>query len=154
MQVELVVPPNVTKSKVRGKSEGGHSKMFPVLVFLLVACYGIMTLVVVEQGNVIQSQRNLIAQLMQDSSQLSALQGQEQTRKQIEKKQKEALHKGKAGHEVGHGSGDGAANQAGPIAKGPASEPARKLLGHKSRIEKQPMQADDKVDRRRFPAQI
>ena len=145
MQVELVVPPNVSQSKSRG-----HSKMFPVLVFLLVACYGIMTLVVVEQGNVIQSQRNLISQLMQDSSQLSAMQGQEQARKQIEKKQKEALHKGKAGH----GSGDGAANQAGPMAKAPASEPARKLLGRKSRSEKQPMQADDKVDRRRFPSEI
>jgi hypothetical protein len=49
--------------------------MLPVLVFLLVLAWGLMTLVLVEQGSVIQSQRYLIQQLFQDSSQLSALKG-------------------------------------------------------------------------------
>ncbi len=35
------------------------SKMFPVLVLLLLACYGIMAMVLVEQGGVIQSQGNV-----------------------------------------------------------------------------------------------
>lgn len=47
----------------------------PVLVFLLVLAWGLMTLVLMEQGSVIQSQRYLIQQLFQDSSQLSALKG-------------------------------------------------------------------------------
>ena len=130
MQVELVVPPTAAKwnSKL---------KFFPVLVFLLMACYGIMTLVVVEQGHVIQSQRGLISQLLADSRQLSVLQGQEAVEKAIEKKQ--AAARAKAGR-----------NSQSALPK----DQAQRLLGRKSRLDKQPMQADDKVDRRRFPAQI
>ncbi len=132
MHVELVVPPNVSKPK---------SKLFPVLVFLLMACYGIMTLVVIEQGHVIQSQRNLIIQLFQDSQQLTALKGQEGTQRAIEKKQAEANAKSKASH-----------------SNAPKTQ-SQRLLGRKSmglgpKAEKQPMQAVDKVDRRRFPSQI
>ena len=130
MQVELVVPPTAQKTNSK-------ARLFPVLVFLLMACYGIMTLVVVEQGHVIQSQRGLITQLLSDSRQLSLLKGQEAVQKAIEKKQAEA--RAKAGH-LGHSAAP--------------REQAQGLLGRKSRLEKQPMQADDKVDRRRFPAQI
>jgi len=143
MHVELVVPPNTSKS-----NSSGHSRMFPVLVFLLMACYGIMTLVLVEQGNVIQSQRNLISQLMQDSSQLSAMKSQEQTQKTMEKKQSEALGKHKAG------PADSVPKQAAPSVNERRNEQGQKLMGRKSRMEKEPMQADDKVDRRRFPSQI
>jgi len=146
MQVELVVPPGVAKPK---------SKLFPVLVFLLMACYGIMTLVVIEQGHVIQSQRNLILQLFQDSQQLTAQKGREGVQSAIEKKQAEARAKGKAGH-----------SSAVPMQKNPMQkDQAQKLLSRKSQApgsrqaskmekEKQPMQAVDKVDRRRFPSQI
>jgi len=115
--------------------------MFPVLVFLLMACYGIMALVLVEQGNVIQSQRNLIHQLFQDSQQLASLKGQEATQRAIEKKQAKAgaNAKGKASHSS-------------EVA--PQKEQTQKLLSRKSKVEKQPLQADDKIDRRRFPAQI
>jgi hypothetical protein len=133
MHVELVVPPT---TKPNSKP---NSKMFPVLVFLLVACYGIMTLVVVEQGHVVQSQRNLIQQLVQDSNQLAALKGQAAAQQAIEKKQAKANAKGKAG-----------ASTVAPMQK----QQAQKLLSRKSRIEKQPLQADDKIDRRRYPAQI
>jgi len=135
MHVELVVPPN---TKPNSKS---NSKMFPVLVFLLMACYGIMALVVIEQGHVIQSQRNLIQQLVQDSQQLAALKGQEAAQHAIEKKQTKA--------------GADAKNK--PSASSgilPQTDQAQKLLSRKSRMEKQPLQADDKVDRRRFPSQI
>jgi hypothetical protein len=131
MHVELVVPPT---TKPNSKP---NSKMFPVLVFLLMACYGIMALVVVEQGRVLQSQRNLIQQLVQDSHQLTALKIQAAAQQAIEKKQANA--KGK----------NGASGMA-PMQK----EQAQKLLSRKSRIEKQPLQADDKIDRRRYPAQI
>ena len=144
MHVELVVPPGVSKPK---------SKLFPVLVFLLMACYGVMTLVVVEQGHVIQSQRNLILQLFQDSSQLTALKGQESAQRAIEKKQAEAKAKGKASH-------SSIAPQAAPQEQSPvAKNQSQKVLARHSqnqtaKMEKQPMQAVDKVDRRRFPSQI
>ncbi len=137
MHVELVVPPT---TKPNSKP---NSKMFPVLVFLLMACYGIMTLVVVEQGHVIQSQRNLIQQLVQDSNQLAALRGQAAAQQAIEKKQAKANAKGKTG-----------ASTVAPMQAPMQKEQAQKLLSRKSRIEKQPLQADDKVDRRRYPAQI
>jgi hypothetical protein len=137
MHVELVVPPT-TKPNSKPSSKP-NSKMFPVLVFLLMACYGIMALVVVEQGHVLQSQRNLIQQLVQDSHQLTAFKLQAAAQQAIEKKQASANAKGKSG-----------ASRMAPMQK----EQAQKLLSRKSRIEKQPLQADDKIDRRRYPAQI
>lgn len=132
MHVELVVPTNTSKPR---------SKMFPVLVFLLMACYGIMALVLVEQGHVIQSQRNLIQQLFQDSRQMSSLKGQEAAQRMIEKKQAkpQANAEGKPSH-----------SNTVPLQK----DQAQRLLSRKSKMEKQPLQADDKVDRRRFPSQI
>ena len=47
----------------------------PLLTVLFLVSYGIMTMLVVEQGNTIQSQRLLIKQLFNDSVQLSALKG-------------------------------------------------------------------------------
>lgn len=131
MHVQLVVPTSPAKPPLK-------SKMFPVLVFLLLACYGIMTLVVVEQGHVIQSQRALIGQLMQDSRQLVAMKGQQAVQHEIEKKQA-AANKAKSGH-----AGASAAPK----------DQAQRQLSRKSRLEKQPLQADDKVDRRRSPSQI
>jgi hypothetical protein len=137
MHVELVVPPTTKRdSKPNSKP---NSKMFPVLVFLLVACYGIMALVVVEQGHVLQSQRNLIQQLVQDSHQLTAFKVQAAAQQAIEKKQANVNAKGKSG-----------VSRMAPMQK----DQVQKSLSRKSRIEKQPMQADDKIDRRRYPAQI
>ena len=49
--------------------------LLPVLVVLFIVAYGLMTSLIVEQGNVIESQRHLIRQLFSDSSQLTALKG-------------------------------------------------------------------------------
>jgi hypothetical protein len=49
--------------------------MLPVLVLLFLVSYGLMTLLIVEQGRTIDSQRTLIHQLLGDSFQLSALRG-------------------------------------------------------------------------------
>ena len=136
MHVELVVPPT-TKAK-----SNSNSKMFPVLVFLLTACYGIMALVVIEQGHVIQSQRNLIQQLFQDSQQLAGLKTQVAAQQAIDKK------RAKTG--TGSTQEKTGTSSAAPAAK----EQAQRLLSRKSKVEKQPLQADDKVDRRRFPSQI
>lgn len=51
--------------------------LLPVLTVLFLLSYGIMTMLIVEQGNTIESQRLLIKQLFSDSAQLSALKGRE-----------------------------------------------------------------------------
>jgi hypothetical protein len=47
--------------------------LLPVLVVLFLLSYGLMTLLIVEQGSTIESQRSLIKQLVGDSTELSAL---------------------------------------------------------------------------------
>ena len=162
MRVELVVPPNTSKP---------NSKMFPVLVFLLMACYGIMALVVVEQGSVIQSQRNLIAQLFSDSAQLTSLKGQEATQRMIEKQQ---AAKGKhcrtctaapqvaqpqsaqpqTGKESQTDQMHKTLGEKSMISSSGSAKTTAKVMRPKAKLEKQPLQTVDKPDRRRFPSQI
>jgi hypothetical protein len=64
--------------------------LLPLLTVLFVFSYGLMTLLIVEQGSVIQSQRNLIKVLGRDSSELWAARGkaigdQESARSQSQK---------------------------------------------------------------------
>ncbi len=47
--------------------------MLPILVVLFVVSYCLLTLLVFEQGQTIESQRSLIRSMMQDSTQLAAL---------------------------------------------------------------------------------
>ncbi len=47
--------------------------LLPVLVVLFLASYGLMTMLIVEQGKTIEVQRYLIGQLFTDSSQLNAM---------------------------------------------------------------------------------
>ncbi len=49
--------------------------MLPLLVVLFIVSYGILTLLVYEQGETIQSQRSLIHEMLKDSTQLAALKG-------------------------------------------------------------------------------
>lgn len=51
-----------------------HS-LLPVLTVLFVISYSLMTMLIVEQGSVIQSQRNLISALFADSSELAGIKG-------------------------------------------------------------------------------
>jgi len=51
-----------------------HS-LLPVLVVLFVFSYGLMTMLIVEQGSVIQSQRNLIQLMSGDAASLSVMKG-------------------------------------------------------------------------------
>jgi hypothetical protein len=63
-----------------------HS-LLPVLTVLFVISYGLMTMLIVEQGSVIQSQRNLISSLFSDSTKLSGMKGKAIGDKQIAKGQ-------------------------------------------------------------------
>jgi len=56
--------------------------LFPVLVLLFLFSYGLMTMLIVEQGKTIDVQRYLIGQLFGDSAKLSHLQGEIQQQRQ------------------------------------------------------------------------
>lgn len=47
----------------------------PLLTVLFLISYGLMTMLIVEQGNTIESQRLLIRQLFSDSAELTAMKG-------------------------------------------------------------------------------
>ena len=49
--------------------------MLPILTALFLISYGLMTLLIVEQGSTIENQRTLIRQLFSDSTELSAMKG-------------------------------------------------------------------------------
>jgi hypothetical protein len=47
--------------------------MLPLLIVLFLVSYAILTLLVVEQGRTIESQRTLLREMLKDSTQLAAL---------------------------------------------------------------------------------
>jgi hypothetical protein len=66
MRLVVVAPkPDLVPKKKR--------TLLPLLTVLFMASYGLMTLLIVEQGSTIQSQRNLIQVLLGDSRQLWSL---------------------------------------------------------------------------------
>lgn len=54
---------------------GKQTTMLPILVVLFVFSYAILTMLVFEQGQTIESQRSLIREMLKDSTQLAALKG-------------------------------------------------------------------------------
>jgi hypothetical protein len=58
--------------------------LLPVLVVLFLISYGLMAMLVVEQGRTIDAQKNLIRSLFDDSSQLSQMKGKEFQRQRAE----------------------------------------------------------------------
>lgn|GEM_PF-3897755 len=107
-----------------------RSNRLPVLVFLLATAYGVMAFTLMQQGNVIQSQRYLIQQLMDDSQKLTTLKAQEAKR-----------------------------NRAAEAAKAKAAAPQSpekksKSFKPKRQLEMPPMQTVDKADARRAPVKI
>jgi hypothetical protein len=55
------------------KSAWRPASLLPLLVILFIVSYAILTLLVFEQGRTIESQRGLIREMFQDSTQLAAL---------------------------------------------------------------------------------
>ena len=49
--------------------------ILPLLVILFIVSYGILTMLVFEQGQTIESQRGLIHEMLKDSTQLAAIKG-------------------------------------------------------------------------------
>jgi len=65
-----LVPPNVAPA-VSPKKHG----LLPVLTVLFLISYGLMTMLIVEQGSTIESQRSLIHELLRDSNELAVTKG-------------------------------------------------------------------------------
>lgn len=142
MHIELAIQPSDSNSSAPTKAPtkvwAPRSKMFPFLVVLLMACYGIMAMVLIEQGSVIQSQRNLITQLASDSQHLLSLKGQEAAQQAIEKKRAEE------------------SKAARPSAKAckACKTTAPSNRNQRNMQDKQPLQTADRADWRRFPSKI
>lgn len=66
--------------------------LFPLLVVLFLVSYGLLSMLVVEQGRTIDSQRSLIVSLFSDSNQLTHMKG-ESFQKQHAQAQAQALAK-------------------------------------------------------------
>ena len=69
----ITVPNTVPKKK---------QTLLPLLTVVFLLSYGLMTMLIVEQGSVIQSQRNLIKILSRDSSELWGMRGKALTDQQ------------------------------------------------------------------------
>ena len=63
---DLLAPSQTPKKK-------SHSTLLPLLIILFVVSYSLLTLLVVEQGRTIESQRVLLREMLKDSSQLADL---------------------------------------------------------------------------------
>lgn len=50
-----------------------RATLLPLLIVLFLASYGILTMLVVEQGRTIESQRGLLREMLKDSAQLATL---------------------------------------------------------------------------------
>jgi hypothetical protein len=119
---------NVHPNQVLVPYRKRRNNTLPILVFLLATAYGLMAFVLMQQGNVIQSQKYLIEQLLDDSKQLTNLRAENAKR-----------------------------NQAAELARkknAPQSSGKSKTSKPKQQVERPPMQAVDKADARRSAVKI
>jgi hypothetical protein len=65
--------PSVTAIDAPAASNSKKNAWLPLLTVLFLISYGLMTMLIVEQGQTIESQRALIRELFRDSSELSAV---------------------------------------------------------------------------------
>jgi hypothetical protein len=131
--------------------------LLPVLTVLFVFSYGLMTLLIVEQGNTIQSQRALIEELFQDSVQLSGMKGKAVQEKNLADAQHRAQAQAKQGQARPAAPSTQAQSSAqNEKAQNPSSQavPQREVQNHAGKMRKPQMQmpsrpASDLADERR-----
>jgi phosphoglycerol transferase MdoB-like AlkP superfamily enzyme len=128
--------------------------LLPLLTFLFVLSYGLMTVVIVEQGSVIQSQRNLIKVLNRDSTELWAGRGKAIGDQQSAKAQAEAKNRSQAPTTQEQSTTQTPSTQVPSHTPSTQAAPQHRLqsrIGKTARPERQlpPEPASDLVDRRR-----
>ncbi|MGD0567272.1 MAG: hypothetical protein ABSA78_02610 [Candidatus Sulfotelmatobacter sp.] len=115
--------------------------LLPLLTVLFLFSYGLMTVLIVEQGSAIQAQRNLIKVLMRDSTELWAIKGKAISDKQTAQAQAQ-----------GRAHAPSAQN---PSSQNPSTQaPQSHSSSHAGRVAKPesqvpPMPASDLTDQRR-----
>ena len=118
--------------------------MLPVLVVLFLISYGLMSILVVEQGRTIDNQRYLIRSLFGDSTQLSKLKG-----KELQKQRAEAQAQAEA---KAHSQAQTPSTQDQPRDQAKTGHNAGKL--RKPLPQRPPTDADDRSDERRILLKI
>src|ERR1700737_764340 len=71
----LTVIYNYSAESVAPRTTKQPAAILPLLVILFIVSYGILTMLVFEQGQTIESQRSLIHEMLKDSTQLATLKG-------------------------------------------------------------------------------
>ena len=129
-----------------------HS-LLPVLTVLFVISYGLMTMLIVEQGSVIQSQRGLIRTLWSDSTELWSLKGKAIGDRQAAKAR--AQNSGQAASTEAQSPAQNPSAQA-PSTQAPSTQgkpqqhaASRAGKGAKPQLEAPPVPAADLADHRR-----
>lgn len=117
--------------------------LLPVLVVLFLVSYGLLAVLVVEQGRTIDNQRSLIMSLFQDSNKLTQLEG-----KTFQKQRAEAQAQAAA---KDHNQVQTPSTQATPQGKSKDSHNGTKL---RRTLPKPPVGADDNGDTRRTVLKI
>jgi hypothetical protein len=102
--------------------------MLPLLVILFVVSYGILTLLVFEQGKTIESQRTLIREMLKDSTQLAALKDKQARDDSRRAHDKAALAPNQGNQESGNPDG----------VKGPDADKQLKQPGKSTRLKQAP----------------
>ncbi len=74
--------------------------MLPLLIFLFLASYTILTMLVIEQGRTIEAQRGLLRDMLKDSTQLAQLKGKLARETQLQAAAKPAPRKDPADTEA------------------------------------------------------
>ncbi len=78
------------------KTTARPAVILPLLVILFIVSYGILTMLVFEQGQTIESQRSLIREMLKDSTQLATLKGKlarDDSKRSHDKASAQAEHK-------------------------------------------------------------
>lgn len=89
-----------------------RKSLLPLLVVLFIVSYGILTMLVVEQGRTIEAQRTLLREMLKDSTQLAELKGT------LARGEYERSHGKPAAEAQRKGTDPGSAGKAAPKAPG------------------------------------
>ena len=130
--------------------------LLPLLTVLFLLSYGLMTVLIMEQGSTIQSQRNLIQVLLRDSTELWAAKGKAIGDQQVAHAQAEAKTHGQASSTQAEAPSVQTPSSQAPANHAPSTQgvPQHRSQDHADKVAKPdtqlpPVPASDLVDRRR-----
>jgi ABC-type uncharacterized transport system involved in gliding motility auxiliary subunit len=130
--------------------------LLPLLTVLFLFSYGLMTMLIVEQGSTIQSQRNLIQVLLRDSTELWAAKGKAIGDQQVARAQAEAKTHGNASSSQAQAPATETPSTQAPTNQTPSTQavPQHRSQSQAGKVAKPdtqlpPVPASDLVDRRR-----